>query len=62
VSVGGGSVIDGTKAVAVRVNYPTPDRRPHHALRAEMGARDRVTDEEAGRKSGFADPKPSRRW
>jgi maleylacetate reductase len=57
VSVGGGSVIDGTKAVAVRVNYPTQIAVPTTLSGAEWAHAIGVTDEEAGRKSGFADPK-----
>jgi alcohol dehydrogenase class IV len=57
VSVGGGSVIDGTKAVAVRLDYPTQIAVPTTLSGAEWAHLVGVTDEEARRKSGFADPK-----
>ncbi|MDQ3636537.1 MAG: iron-containing alcohol dehydrogenase [Actinomycetota bacterium] len=57
VSVGGGSVIDGTKAVAARLNYPAQVAVPTTLSGAEWAHAIGVTDEEAGRKSGFADPK-----
>ena len=57
VSVGGGSVIDGTKAVAVRLDYPAQIAVPTTLSGAEWAHAIGVTDEEAGRKSGFADPK-----
>ena len=57
VSVGGGSVIDGTKAVAVRLDYPAQIAIPTTLSGAEWAHAIGVTDEEAGRKSGFADPK-----
>ena len=57
VSVGGGSVIDGTKAVAVRLDYPAQIAFPTTLSGAEWAHAIGVTDEEAGRKSGFADPK-----
>jgi maleylacetate reductase len=57
VSVGGGSVIDGTKAVAVRLDYPAQVAIPTTLSGAEWAHAIGVTDEEAGRKSGFADPK-----
>jgi maleylacetate reductase len=57
VSVGGGSVIDGTKAVAVRLDYPVQIAAPTTLSGAEWAHAIGVTDEEAGRKSGFADPK-----
>lgn len=57
VSVGGGSVIDGTKAVAVRLDYPAQISIPTTLSGAEWAHAIGVTDEEAGRKSGFADPK-----
>ncbi len=56
-SVGGGSVIDGTKAVAVRLDYPAQISIPTTLSGAEWAHAIGVTDEEAGRKSGFADPK-----
>ncbi len=55
VSVGGGSVIDGTKAVAVRLGYPAQVAVPTTLSGAEWAERIGVTDEEAGRKSGFVD-------
>ena len=55
VGVGGGSVIDGTKAVAARVGYPTQVAVPTTLSGAEWAHLVGVTDEEAGRKSGFAD-------
>ena len=55
VSVGGGSVIDGTKAVAARVGYPAQVAVPTTLSGAEWAHLVGVTDEEAGRKSGFAD-------
>jgi maleylacetate reductase len=55
VSVGGGSVIDGTKAVAVRLGYPVQVAVPTTLSGAEWAHLIGVTDEEAGRKSGFAD-------
>jgi len=57
VSLGGGSVIDGTKAVAVRLDYPDQISIPTTLSGAEWAHAIGVTDEEAGRKSGFADPK-----
>lgn len=57
VSVGGGSVIDGTKAVAVRLGYPMQVAVPTTLSGAEWAHLVGVTDEEAGRKGGFADPK-----
>jgi alcohol dehydrogenase class IV len=55
VGVGGGSVIDGTKAVAARVGYPAQVAVPTTLSGAEWAHLVGVTDEEAGRKSGFAD-------
>ena len=55
VSVGGGSVMDGTKAVAVRLGYPTQVAIPTTLSGAEWAHLIGVTDEEAGRKSGFPD-------
>jgi maleylacetate reductase len=57
ISVGGGSVIDGTKAVAVRLDYPAQIAVPTTLSGAEWAHAIGVTDEEAGRKSGFADPR-----
>lgn len=57
ISVGGGSVIDGTKAVAARLGYPPQVAVPTTLSGAEWAHRVGVTDEEAGRKSGFADPR-----
>ena len=57
VSVGGGSVIDGTKAMARELGYPAQVAVPTTLSGAEWAHLVGVTDEEAGRKSGFADPK-----
>jgi maleylacetate reductase len=57
ISVGGGSVIDGTKAVARELGYPAQFAVPTTLSGAEWAHLVGVTDEEAGRKSGFADPK-----
>ena len=57
VSVGGGSVIDGTKAVARKLGYPTQVAVPTTLSGAEWAHLVGVTDEAAGRKSGFTDPK-----
>jgi len=57
VSVGGGSVIDGTKAVARELDYPVHVAVPSTLSGAEWAHLVGVTDEEAGRKSGFADPR-----
>ena len=57
VSVGGGSVIDGTKAVAREVGYPAHVAVPTTLSGAEWAHRVGVTDEAAGRKGGFADPR-----
>jgi maleylacetate reductase len=57
VSVGGGSVVDGTKAVARELGYPTHLAVPTTLSGAEWAHRVGVTDEELGRKGGFADPK-----
>jgi maleylacetate reductase len=56
-SLGGGSVIDGTKAVARELGYPTQIAVPTTLSGAEWAHRVGVTDEASGRKSGFADPK-----
>ena len=57
VSVGGGSVIDGTKAVARELGYPTQVAVPTTLSGAEWAHRVGVTDESKGRKGGFADPR-----
>jgi alcohol dehydrogenase class IV len=57
VSVGGGSAVDGTKAVARQLGYPEQVAIPTTLSGAEWAQRVGVTDEAAGRKSGFADPK-----
>jgi alcohol dehydrogenase class IV len=57
VSVGGGSVIDGTKAVARELGYPTQVAVPTTLSGAEWAHRVGVTDEAKGRKGGFADPR-----
>jgi maleylacetate reductase len=57
VSVGGGSVIDGTKAVARGLGYPQQVAIPTTLSGAEWANRAGVTDESSGRKRGFADPK-----
>ncbi len=54
VSVGGGSVIDGTKAVARQLGYPAQLAVPTTLSGAEWAHRVGVTDE-AGQKGGFAD-------
>jgi len=56
VSVGGGSVIDGTKAVARGLGYPQQVAVPTTLSGAEWADRAGVTDESAGRKRGFVDP------
>ncbi len=56
VSVGGGSVIDGTKAVSRQLGYPAQVAVPTTLSGAEWAHRVGVTDEAAGKKSGFADP------
>jgi maleylacetate reductase len=57
VSVGGGSVIDGTKAVARELRYPAHVAVPTTLSGAEWAHRVGVTDEAKGRKSGFVDPR-----
>ena len=57
VSVGGGSVIDGTKAVARELGYPVQVAVPTTLSGAEWAHRVGVTDEAKGRKGGFTDPK-----
>ena len=56
VAVGGGSVIDGTKAVARQLGSPVQVTIPTTLSGAEWSHRVGVTDEGAGRKRGFADP------
>jgi maleylacetate reductase len=57
VSVGGGSVVDGTKAVVCELGYPAHVAVPTTLSGAEWAHRVGVTDEASGRKSGFSDPK-----
>jgi maleylacetate reductase len=57
VSVGGGSVIDGTKAVARQLGYPAQIAVPTTLSAAEWAHRVGVTDETKGRKGGFVDAK-----
>ena len=57
VSVGGGSVVDGTKAVARELGYPAQVAVPTTLSAAEWSHRTGVTDEAAGKKAGFADPR-----
>jgi alcohol dehydrogenase class IV len=57
VSVGGGSVIDGTKAVARELGYPAHIAVPTTLSGAEWAHRVGVTDEASRRKGGFADPR-----
>jgi alcohol dehydrogenase class IV len=57
VGVGGGSVIDGTKAVARQLGYPAQVAVPTTLSGAEWAQRAGVTDESAGRKRGFVDPR-----
>ena len=57
VSVGGGSVIDGTKAIARQLGYPAQVAVPTTLSAAEWAHRVGVTDEATNKKSGFADPK-----
>ncbi len=56
-SIGGGSVIDGTKAVARKLDYPTQVAVPTTLSGAEWAHRAGVTDEASGKKAGFVDPK-----
>jgi alcohol dehydrogenase class IV len=56
VAVGGGSVIDGTKAVARQLGYPQQVAIPTTLSGAEWAQRVGVTDESEGLKRGFADP------
>ena len=55
VSFGGGSVIDGTKAVARKLGYAPQVAIPTTLSGAEWAHLVGVTDEAAGRKAGFAD-------
>lgn len=55
VSFGGGSVIDGTKAVARKLEYPGQVAIPTTLSGAEWAHLVGVTDEAAGRKAGFVD-------
>jgi maleylacetate reductase len=56
VAVGGGSVIDGTKAVARQLGYPYQVAVPTTLSGAEWAHRAGVTDESMGKKRGFVDP------
>src|SRR5215203_4275995 len=55
-SVGGGSVVDGTKAVARKLGHPMHVAVPTTLSGAEWAHRVGVTDEASGRKGGFTDP------
>jgi maleylacetate reductase len=55
VAVGGGSVIDGTKAVARQLGYPDQVAIPTTLSGAEWAHRVGVTDENEGLKRGFVD-------
>jgi maleylacetate reductase len=55
VSFGGGSVVDGTKAVTRKVGYPAQISVPTTLSAAEWAERVGVTDEAAGKKAGFVD-------
>jgi alcohol dehydrogenase class IV len=57
VAVGGGSVIDGTKAVGRQLGYPEQVTIPTTLSGAEWAHRVGVTEESAGRKRGFVDPR-----
>ncbi|HEX2728326.1 MAG TPA: iron-containing alcohol dehydrogenase [Rubrobacteraceae bacterium] len=57
VSVGGGSVVDGTKAIARQLGYPVQVAVPTTLSAAEWAHRVGVTDEATKKKSGFADPR-----
>lgn len=57
VSVGGGSVVDGTKAIARQLGYPAQVAVPTTLSAAEWAHRVGVTNEATNKKSGFADPK-----
>jgi maleylacetate reductase len=56
VAVGGGSVIDGTKAVGRQLGYPEQVAIPTTLSGAEWAHRVGVTNESEGLKGGFADP------
>ena len=56
VAVGGGSVIDGTKAVARQLGYSDQVAIPTTLSGAEWAHRVGVTDESKGKKRGFVDP------
>ena len=55
VSDGGGSVVDGTKAVARELGYPAQVAVPTTLSAAEWSHRTGVTDEATRKKAGFAD-------
>ncbi len=57
VSVGGGSVVDGTKAMARELGYPMQVAVPTTLSAAEWSHRTGVTNEAARKKAGFADPR-----
>ena len=57
VSVGGGSVVDGTKAMSRELGYPAQVAVPTTLSAAEWSHRTGVTDETARKKAGFADPR-----
>ena len=57
VAVGGGSVIDGTKAVARQLGYSGQVAIPTTLSGAEWAHRVGVTDESRGKKRGFVDPR-----
>ncbi len=57
VSVGGGSVVDGTKAMVRELGYPAQVAVPTTLSAAEWSHRTGVTDEAARKKAGFADPR-----
>jgi maleylacetate reductase len=57
VAVGGGSVIDGTKAVVRQLGYPAQVAIPTTLSGAEWAHRVGVTDESLAKKRGFVDPK-----
>ena len=57
VSVGGGSVVDGTKAMSRELGYPAQVAVPTTLSAAEWSHRTGVTDEAARKKAGFADPR-----
>lgn len=57
ISVGGGSVVDGTKAIARQLGYPAQIAVPTTLSAAEWAHRVGVTDEATNKKRGFADPR-----